>query len=228
MKQGRNEIYLPEEYEIICTSRRRRRRNRICVVIAMLIGAVLTGSVLRVRQVNAKVQETQQELAGEVFRFHVLANSDSEKDQALKMKVKEEVLSYMKRELPAAENAAETKAWVEANLDEIEKLTGRVIRNEGFGYSAHAEVTKCDFPDKSYGDVTFPAGRYEALRIEIGAGDGHNWWCVLYPNLCFLDAVHAVVPEEGKEELKNVLTDEEYDLVTMGTDFKIRWFFLGD
>lgn len=228
MRRERREVYLPEEYDKLCTAKRRRRRSRICAVIAVLTGVVLTGSVLRAREVNAKVQETQKELAGEVFRFHVLANSDSEKDQALKMKVKEEVLSYMKEELPDAENAEETKAWAKANLEEIEELTETVIRNEGFGYTAHAEVTKCDFPDKSYGDVTFPAGRYEALRIEIGKGGGHNWWCVLYPNLCFLDAVNAVVPEEGKEELKGALTDEEYELVTMGTDFKIRWFFFGD
>ncbi len=228
MKQGRSEVYLPEEYEKLYTARRRRRKSRICMFIAVAAGLLLTGSVLRVRQVNAKVQETQQELAGEVFRFHVLANSDSEKDQALKMKVKEEVLSFMKRELPDAKSAEETKAWAKENLGKIEELTETVVRNEGFGYTAHAEVAMCDFPDKTYGDVTFPAGRYEALRIEIGAGGGHNWWCVLYPNLCFLDAVHAVVPDEGKEELKDVLTDEEYDLVTMGTDFKIRWFFLGD
>ena len=86
-------------------------------------------------------------------------------------------------------------------------------------------MTFCDFPDKTYGDVTFPAGRYEALRIEIGRAEGHNWWCVLYPNLCFLDSVHAVVPEEGKEELRQVLTDEEYEMVTATTYFKVKWFF---
>ena len=86
-------------------------------------------------------------------------------------------------------------------------------------------MTNCYFPDKTYGDITFPNGYYDALRIEIGEAKGHNWWCVLYPNLCFVDAVHAVVPDEGKEELKEVLDEEEYEMVTATSKFKIKWFF---
>ena len=73
----------------------------------------------------------------------------------------------------------------------------------------------------------FPAGWYEALRIEIGSAKGKNWWCVLYPNLCFLDSVHAVVPKEGKQELETVLEEEEYEMVTATSKFKIKWFFFG-
>ncbi len=79
---------------------------------------------------------------------------------------------------------------------------------------------------QTYGDVTFPAGNYEALRIEIGAAQGRNWWCVLYPNLCFLDAANAVVPEEGKQKLQTVLTEEEYAQITAETEFQIKWYFL--
>lgn len=82
------------------------------------------------------------------------------------------------------------------------------------------------FPAKTYGDVTFPAGEYEALRIKIGQAKGQNWWCCLYPNLCFVDAVHAVVPEEGKDTLRQVLDKEEYEMVT-ASDYKIKWFFFG-
>ena len=70
------------------------------------------------------------------------------------------------------------------------------------------------------------AGWYDALRIRIGKAQGHNWWCVLYPNLCFMDSVHAIVPKEGKEELRSVLTDEEYAMIVKGTPVKIKWFFL--
>lgn len=66
------------------------------------------------------------------------------------------------------------------------------------------------------------------MRIEIGESKGQNWWCALYPNLCFVDCVHAIVPEEGKKELESVLTEEEYELITVGTEFKIKWFFLGE
>ena len=86
-------------------------------------------------------------------------------------------------------------------------------------------MASCDFPEKSYGDITFPAGEYEALRIEIGESKGQNWWCVLYPNLCFIDAVNAVVPQEGKEELKQVLEEDTYKMVTATTPFRIKWFF---
>jgi len=224
----KREIYLPDEYYRAGISKKRKRRNRICAAAAVLAGILMTGSVMRAQQTEAKMQETQKDLAEEVFRFHVLANSDSEEDQALKMKVKEEVLSYMKAELPDAQNAEETKEWARENLQEIEQAARAVVWEEGYGYEVNAQVTKCDFPDKSYGDVVFPAGRYEALRIEIGEAKGHNWWCVLYPNLCFIDSVHAIVPEEGKEELRQVLSEDEYEMVTMGTDFKIKWFFFGD
>ena len=92
-------------------------------------------------------------------------------------------------------------------------------------YRAQAKVTSCYFPDKRYGDIIFPEGEYEALRITLGSGKGHNWWCVLYPSLCFRDAANAVVPNEGKEKLKHVLTEEEYSEITAGTEFKISWYF---
>lgn len=222
------ELYLPDEHR---PHRGRGTRGRlktaVCLIITFLLAVLLTGSIVRGQQVEAKMEKTQQDLAKEVFRFHVLANSDSEEDQALKMEVKEAVLSYMKEQIPQAESAEETKVWARGNLDDIEKLAEETVKKNGYSYSVNAEVTYCDFPDKTYGDVTFPAGRYEALRIEIGQAKGHNWWCVLYPNLCFMDAVHAVVPEEGKEELRQVLTDDEYEMVTATSDFKIKWFFFG-
>ena len=166
----------------------------------------------------------QRELAQQVFRFHVLANSDSEEDQELKMKVKEAVLAYMKQELGHSDSVDETKQWANENLDQLEEVAGQVIAGEGYDYAVSAQVTMCDFPDKTYGDITFPAGEYEALRVEIGEADGRNWWCVLFPNLCFMDAVHAVVPEEGKQELKEVLEEDTYEMITATTRFKIGWF----
>ena len=80
-------------------------------------------------------------------------------------------------------------------------------------------------PTPGTGGYILPAGTYDALQINIGRAKGHNWWCVLYPNLCFIDAVHAVVPEDGKKELQEVLTEEEYDLVTSDAKVKVRWFF---
>lgn len=194
--------------------------KRMCILAGIAIAFVVTGIMVTVKQ-----DKMQKELAGEVFRFHVLANSDSEEDQSLKMKVKEAVIQYMKEELPDSENVRTTKHWASTHTEEIETLSKQVIEEEGYDYDVKAQVTTCQFPDKTYGDITFPAGTYDALRIEIGQGEGQNWWCVLYPNLCFIDSVHAVVPEKGKKELKNVLEEDTYDMVTTTTRFKIGWFF---
>ena len=194
--------------------------KRICAIVGIIISIFVTGLM-----VHAKKNQMQEELAEQVFRFHVLANSDSAKDQALKMQVKEAVIAYMKQELPESDSVETTKEWARDNLDEIVKVAGQIVVAEGYDYAVTAEVTTCDFPDKTYGDITFPAGRYEALRIEIGEAEGQNWWCVLYPNLCFIDAVHAVVPKEGKEDLKEVLEEDTYEMVTATTRFKIGWFF---
>lgn len=194
--------------------------KKICVLAGILISLVVTGLV-----VNAKQSQMQEDLAKEVFRFHVLANSDSDKDQALKMQVKEAVIAYMKQEIPKSDSVDETKAWAEQHLGQITELAKQIIREEGYDYSVKAKMTTCDFPEKTYGDITFPAGEYDALRIEIGEAKGQNWWCVLYPNLCFIDAVHAVVPDEGKEDLKEVLEEDTYEMVTATTRFRIGWFF---
>ena len=194
--------------------------KKISVLAGILISLVVTGIV-----VNAKQSKMQEDLAKEVFRFHVLANSDSDEDQALKMQVKEAVIDYMQEEIPESDSVETTKEWARSHLDAIVDLAKAVIREEGYDYPVMAEVTTCDFPDKTYGDITFPSGRYEALRIEIGEANGQNWWCVLYPNLCFIDAVHAVVPEEGKKGLKKVLQEDTYEMVTATSRFKIGWFF---
>lgn len=204
-----------------------KRKKIICAVTALMASVMVTAAVVERRGLLTEAEEarTQRHMAKEVFRFHVLANSDSEEDQALKMKVKESILSYMKEDLPDSKNVEMTKEWAGSRLDRIEKIALDTIRAEGYRYKVHAKVTSCYFPEKRYGDVTFPKGDYEALRIKIGKGKGQNWWCVLYPNLCFIDSVNAVVPEKGKEELREALNEEEYEMVTTTSKFKVKWFF---
>ncbi len=207
-----------------------KKEKKAALFLALVIAGTVTAITVHDRsvEVDARMEKTQKELAREVLRFHILANSDSKEDQDLKMQVKEEVLSFMKSELPYSHSVEETKEWASSHLEEIEELAEELIVQKGYDYPVHAEVTNCEFPDKTYGDVTFPAGEYEALRIEIGQAQGHNWWCVLYPNLCFVDATNAVVPEEGKEELQEVLTDDEYHMITATSKVKIKWFFGGN
>ena len=209
----------------------RKNQKKICLIVACLLSLVLTTVIMerRMEVVRAQMDDTQQALAKEVFRFHVIAESDSEKDQNIKLKVRDSVLDYMKaKESQDQKGVKATKLWVTAHKDELEQTANRVLKKEGVSYRAKAEVTTCYFPEKWYGDVCFPEGNYEALRLILGKGNGHNWWCVLYPSLCFTNATCAVVDDEGKKELKEALSAEEYEMVTATSKFKIKWFFFGE
>lgn len=199
----------------------------ICLAISLSVAAVLTGwlAVERGMLVEARGRAAEEKLAQEVLRFHVLANSDSSEDQKVKMQVKESVISYLEEALKGQKTRKATKEYVEEHLESIRILAEETVRKAGSDASVTAELVTDEFPEKHYGDVTFPAGTYEALRIIIGEGEGHNWWCCLYPKLCFIDAVQAKVPEEGKESLAQVLDEDAYDMITSTTNIKIRWFF---
>lgn len=206
------------------TYRKKEKTAREMILVLSLVIAALVMGIITWKTNAAAQVKMQEHLAQEVLRFHVLANSDSEADQALKMQVKEAVIAYLETELPEELDVDQTKDWVKQHTERIERVSMDVVEAQGYAYPVSAAVTTCYFPQKSYGDVTFPRGNYTALCVEIGAAKGQNWWCVLYPNLCFLDAVNAVVPEEGKEELRRVLTEEEYDQVTADTKFEIKWY----
>ena len=194
------------------------------VFFALIVAAVVTTSVV-MGDVQRKERAVQEHLAEEVLRFHVLANSDSRTDQAVKMEVRDAVLSYLKEVLPEELDVKETTRWMRGHTEEIRQVAEQKMADLQMQQTVSVAVTTCYFPDRTYGDVTFPAGNYKTLRIELGDAAGHNWWCVLYPNLCFLDTTNAVLPEKGKHQFKKVLTEEEYSEVTAGSKFQIRWFF---
>lgn len=146
-----------------------------------------------------------------ILRFHVRANSDSDEDQELKLAVKEDVVTMLRPLLENCEDVDESKNIIVANLQNIYTAAINTIVEQGYDYDVEVYVTEEEFPAKTYGDLTFPAGNYQALRIDIGEAQGQNWWCVMFPPLCFIDASTAVVSEEGKEALKRALTSEEYE-----------------
>ena len=199
------------------------RYRKAVVMAALVLTGIGLGSVF---WIMGQKMGLQQGIAGEIIRFHVLANSDSEQDQALKLKVKDGLVEYLKPMLSGAESVEESREILEENLGAIEEEAERLLAREQAPYGAEAEMTTCYFPIKTYGDCTFPAGNYQALRIPIGEAKGKNWWCVLYPNLCFIDSLHGVVPEEQKQELKYVLTEEEYDSLFPREKPKVKSFFL--
>lgn len=154
--------------------------------------------------------EPSDDVSSAVIRFHVRANSDSDEDQALKLLVRDGILEMLGPELAEAEDKDEARSIMEKKLAEIERTGETIVQAAGYDYEVHAYLTTEEFPMKSYGDLLFPAGEYEALRVDIGKQEGANWWCVMYPGLCFVDATGGIVAEDGKEELEQILTPEEY------------------
>lgn len=164
-----------------------------------------------------------EEIAGKVIRFHVLANSDAQADQDLKLKVRDAVGSFMQPRLSDISDIDAGRRAVRENLSGIEETAKKVIVQEGYTYDVQASLTVTDFPEKTYGDYTFPAGEYEALEVVIGDGGGHNWWCVMYPNLCFFNSVYEVVDDEAKESLQRALTPEEYKSLMENKNYEVKF-----
>lgn len=156
-----------------------------------------------------KVQ-MQKDISDAVIRFHVIANSDSDVDQAVKYKVRDTVLQEVQMAMEQADTKGEAEEILQSKLDMMTETANRVLSEEGMEYRATAVLERTEFPVKTYGDLTFPAGDYEAVRILLGTGEGQNWWCVMFPTLCLVDGTCETVPEESKEKLKSSLTKKEY------------------
>ena len=149
-----------------------------------------------------------------VFRLHVIANSDSEEDQNLKYLVRDNLIKYMNELCKNCSTKDEVIEIAKENQDNFKQIAIDTIKNEGFSYSVDIEIGNFEFPTKNYGDISLPAGFYDALRIKIGEAKGQNWWCVMFPPLCFVNVSTGVVSEESKEKLKNNLSEEEYQIIS--------------
>ncbi len=160
--------------------------------------------------------ELQKGIAEELIRFHVRANSNSEEDQLLKLKVRDSVIAYLNPLLAQSTSLEESRRIIEENTDALVRTAQRTIRENGYDYPVSAYFENTYFPVKTYGTVTLPAGTYNAFRMDIGRAAGRNWWCVLYPPLCFQDLTHVEMSEDSKEILRENLTKEEYDAVMKG------------
>ncbi len=194
------------------------------VRIFLFFGASLLFFILADRAMEAR--QVQLGIADKVIRFHVLANSDSTEDQELKLKVRDAVGLMMKDRLQSAETVDESRRIIKQSLGDIETCAKEVILREGYAYEVEASLANSSFPVKTYGTASFPAGTYEALRVVIGAGEGHNWWCVMYPNLCFAGSMYEVDEERSKQQLREVLSPEEYETVMEDGDYQVRFRFL--
>lgn len=147
------------------------------------------------------------ELSQDVFRLHILANSDSEADQSLKIKVRDKVLDYTEDLFNSANSKEEAESIISDNLQSISNVAYQTVLDNGYDYVVTAEITNMYFTTRYYEGYTLPSGMYDALRITIGEGEGHNWWCVMYPSICISSA------EDKESKAKEALDDDEYNIV---------------
>lgn len=210
---------------------RNMRGIRLFLMTAFVI--MLVGAAVSVK-LAAYSDNVSRDISDNLLRLHVVANSDTQEDQALKLQVRDVILEYVQHILEESSDIRETVGIVNENLEDIIRLAEEKAAANGKNYTVTASIGSYPFPTKTYGDVALPAGYYQALKVIIGEGKGQNWWCVLFPPLCFVDASRGKVPDSVKKDLQEVLTEEEYNLLVVSDEerdlpvkvkFKVVEFF---
>lgn len=181
-------------------------------VLAFAIGIAITTAI------GAYAQTTSDNIANSLVRLHIVANSDSTEDQAVKLKVRDAVIQAMSEKFTDAATPEEAERIISENIPTIIQIANRELAASGMNYCAQAMLGNFEFPVKQYANITLPAGNYDALRIVLGSGEGHNWWCVMFPPLCFVDDTKGVAPESSQQLLQENMTQNSYDIITATDD----------
>lgn len=192
-----------------------KMKKVLSVILSLGIAFTIFGGFEKVKgndeNLNSNVQKS---IEKKLIRFHVIANSDTAEDQALKLKVRDKVLQYIYPKLKNSKSIDESRNILKENDEAIRKLAQDVVKKNGYSYTVTTELSFEKFPIKTYGNITLPQGEYEAYRILIGTSKGQNWWCVMFPPLCFVDITKGEVSyKETEKTMKQVLSKEEYEAV---------------
>lgn len=192
--------------------------KRLIIVLLLLILFIFISAISYVSAVSNNI-------ANGVFRLHVIANSDSPEDQNLKYIVRDELIKYMNTLAKDCNSKQEVIEIAKNNISNFENIAKKTIKDNGFNYNVTVEIGNFDFPTKTYGDITLPAGTYDSLKIKIGKSEGQNWWCVMFPPLCFVNVTTGIVPEESKKEMKEAMPEEEYSLISNTNNSEVNFKF---
>jgi stage II sporulation protein R len=152
------------------------------------------------------------DIKDKLIRFHVIANSDSKEDQNLKLKVRDKVVEVLSEKLASVKSIEEAEYILTENIECINKISKEVIEENNYAYEVNTMLSNENFPNKVYGDYIFPQGNYKAFRVIIGDGKGQNWWCVMFPSLCFVD--------ESKNEVDSDTLKEEIECIEPKNEIK--------
>lgn len=198
--------------------------KRLALVLFLLTIFIIVSAFSYTSAVSENISKS-------VFRLHVIANSDSEEDQNLKYIVRDNLIEYMNsltKDISSKDTAIQIAKEHKQDFYNIAKKT---IQENGYNYDVNIEIGNSYFPTKYYGDISLPAGYYDALKVEIGSASGQNWWCVMFPPLCFVDMSTGIVPQESKDNMKDNLPTEEFALIsnsdneTLNLKFKLIELF---
>jgi stage II sporulation protein R len=184
------------------------------ISLSLLLITIITISTLHIYGEVSRVEKISSNYKDKLIRFHVLANSDSEEDQNLKLKVRDEIIKYLQPLLKKSRSIEESEEIILSENENIKRISENIILENGYTYEVKVNLEYSQFPAKQYSNIVLPAGEYKSLRVIIGDGEGKNWWCVMFPPLCFVDENNGVIDKETDERLKDVLTEEEYELIT--------------
>lgn len=160
-----------------------------------------------------------------VIRFHIRANSDKKEDQTLKLLIRDEILEVMGEKFKDTKSLVESRIVIKDNMNEMKKIAEDIISDNGKDYAVNISLKEDNFPLRKYGNMIFPQGTYEALIIEIGEAEGQNWWCVMFPPICFVDITHSVAYAAENNELGEYIQDTNPPLIlksAIGEFFKNR------
>lgn len=180
------------------------------IILAIALGFLTAVSVV------CSAARTEDTIANSVIRLHIRANSNDIKDQELKLKVRDRILKEAGQRFNNSRDIATAREYTKENLNTITEIAKDEIQKNGYNYNVKASFGKADFPTRIYGDMTLPAGTYEALVVEIGSGKGENWWCVMFPPLCFVEEAYAGIDEESEEILIQNLGEDTYSSLKGG------------
>ena len=188
-------------------------KARLVILILSLI-AIISIMSISIKSEAYKIDNISESYKEKLIRFHVISNSDTEEDQELKLKVRDKVISYLQPKLENSSSIEESEKIITNEYDNLQEISRETILDNGYDYDVKVGIEYSNFPTKQYSNVVLPAGEYKALKVVIGEGKGKNWWCVMFPPLCFVDEENGVIDKSTDDKLQSVLDEEEYKLIT--------------
>ena len=194
---------------------------RLSILVLSLIAVMSIMSISISGEVK-KISAASEDYKNKLIWFHVIANSDSDEDQNLKLKVRDAVIDYLQPKLELSSSIEESETIIKSEYKELENISKNIVLENGYKYDISVGIDYSTFPTKQYSNVVLPAGEYKALRIIIGEGKGKNWWCVMFPPLCFVDEQSSIIDTETDKKLREILTEEEYELIAQNNKKQVN------